>query len=255
MNGYLSTPRVARAADAIMDQIERLILEGKVRPGQKLPSERSLAEEFDVSRPTVREAIQKLEARGLIQRRHGGGTFVAEHVGSTFIDPMMAMIQRSSDGTFDILELRFALESVAAWLAADRATERARGNVQRRYHELQATVRSHDLHREAKADAEFHLAIAEASQNGIILHIMRSIFVLLEESIVKNLAELNLDRVRKQDLALQHEAIYRAIVIDRDPAAARRAVRQHMLTVSESLDRERLADKKSRRLKELTQST
>ena len=122
MNGYLSTPRVTRAADVIMDQIERLILEGKVRPGQKLPSERSLAEEFDVSRPTVREAIQKLEARGLIQRRHGGGTFVAEHVGSTFIDPMMAMIQRSPDGTFDILELRFALESVAAWLAADRAT-------------------------------------------------------------------------------------------------------------------------------------
>ena len=255
MDGYLSTPRVMRAADVIMDQIERLILEGKVRPGQKLPSERSLAEEFDVSRPTVREAIQKLEARGLIQRRHGGGTFVAEHVGSTFIDPMMTMIQRSPDGTFDILELRFALESVAAWLAADRATERARGNVQRRYHELKSAVRSHDLHREAKADAEFHLAIAEASQNGVILHIMRSIFVLLEESIVKNLAELNLDRIRKQDLALQHEVIYRAIVIDRDPAAARRAVRQHMLTVSESLDHERLADTKPRRLKELTQST
>ena len=170
-----------------------------------------------MSRPTVREAIQKLEARGLVQRRHGGGTFVAEHVGSTFVDPMMTMIQRSPDGTFDILELRFALESVAAWLAADRATERARGNVQRRYHELQAAVRSHDLHREAKADAEFHLAIAEASQNGVILHIMRSTFVLLEESIVKNLAELNLDRMKKQELALQHEAIYRAIVIDRDP--------------------------------------
>jgi GntR family transcriptional repressor for pyruvate dehydrogenase complex len=111
------------------------------------------------------------------------------------------------------------------------------------------------LHREAKADAEFHLAIAEASQNGVILHIMRSIFVLLEESIVKNLAELNLDRPKKQDLALQHEVMYRAIVIDRDPAAARRAVRQHMLTVSDSLDRERLADTKPRRLKELTQST
>jgi len=98
------------------------------------------------------------------------------------------------------------------------------------------------------------LAIAEASQNGIILHIMRSTFVLLEESIVKNLAELNLDRPKKQDLALQHEAIYRAIVIDRDPSAARRAVRQHMLTVSDSLDRDRLTDTKPRRLKELTQS-
>jgi DNA-binding FadR family transcriptional regulator len=67
--------------------------------------------------------------------------------------------------------------------------------------------------------------------------------------------KLVMRRIRKQDLALQHEAIYRAIVIDRDPAAARKAVRQHMLTVSESLDRERLADTKSRRLKELTQST
>ena len=166
----------------------------------------------------------------------------------------MAMIQRSPDGTFDIIELRFALESVAAWLAADRATERARGNVQRRYHELQVAVRSHDLHREARADAEFHLAIAEASQNGIILHIMRSIFVLLEESIVRNLAELNLDRQRKQELALQHEAMYRAIVLDKDQMAARRAVRQHMLTISESLDRERASDTKSRRLRELTQS-
>ena len=138
---------------------------------------------------------------------------MAEHVGSTFIDPMMSMIQRSPDGTFDILELRFALESVAAWLAADRATERARGNVQRRYHELQAAVRSHDLHREAKADADFHLAVAEASQNGVILAHNAVDFVLLEESIVRNLAELNLDRVRKQDLALQHEAI---ISRDRD---------------------------------------
>tara|TARA_B100001287_G_scaffold177325_1_gene149552 strand:+ start:325 stop:1041 length:717 start_codon:yes stop_codon:yes gene_type:complete len=237
-----------------MDQVERLILEGKVRPGQKLSSERSLAEEFDVSRPTVREAIQKLEARGLVQRRHGGGTFVTEHVGSTFVDPMMTMIQRSSDGAFDILELRFALESVAAWLAADRSSDRARANVQRRYYELQAAARSHDLHREARADAEFHLAVAEASQNGVILHIMRSTFVLLEESIARNLAELNLDRMKKQDLALQREAIYRAIVIDRDPLGARNAVRQHMLTVSESLDRERLADTKPRRLKELTQS-
>ena len=255
MTEYLSIPRVIRAADAIMDQVERLILEGKVRPGQKLSSERSLAEEFDVSRPTVREAIQKLEARGLVQRRHGGGTFVAEHVGSTFVDPMITMIQRSSDGTFDILELRFAIESVAAWLAADRATERARGNIQRRYHELQVAARSHDLDREAKADAEFHLAVAEASQNGVILHVMRSTFVLLEESIVRNLAELNLDRMKKQDLAIRREAIYRAIVIDRDPVGARNAVRQHMLTVSESLDRERLADMKPRRLKELTQST
>ncbi len=82
--------RQPKLSDVIEQQLEFLILEGTLRPGEKLPPERELAKQFDVSRPSLREAIQRLEAKGLLLRRQGGGTFVQSRLWQSFSDPWLS---------------------------------------------------------------------------------------------------------------------------------------------------------------------
>ena len=84
--------RQPKLSDVIEQQLEFLILEGTLRPGEKLPPERELAKQFDVSRPSLREAIQRLEAKGLLLRRQGGGTFVQSSLWQSFSDPLVELL-------------------------------------------------------------------------------------------------------------------------------------------------------------------
>ena len=111
-----------RLSDGIVERIETLVLEGSLRPGERLPAERALAEEFGVSRPSVREAIQKLVARGLLVSRHGGGTFVNNTLGASFRDPMIELLGRNPEAQRDLIEFRHTLEGACAYYAAQRAT-------------------------------------------------------------------------------------------------------------------------------------
>jgi len=111
--------RQRRLADDIVAQLETMILEGTLKAGERLPAERVLAERFGVSRPSLREAIQKLAAKGLLISRHGGGTFVAESLGSTFSDPLLHLLENNSDAQRDLLEFRHTL-----WRAAVRTMRR-----------------------------------------------------------------------------------------------------------------------------------
>ena len=79
----------AKLSDVILAQLETMILEGSLKPGQKLPAERELAKQFDVSRPSLREAIQKLEAKNLVTRRQGGGTYVSDEILGGLSDPFL----------------------------------------------------------------------------------------------------------------------------------------------------------------------
>ena len=78
-----------RLSDNIVEQLETMILEGTLQPGQRLPAERALAEQFGVSRPSLREAVQKLVAKGLLISRQGGGNYVSDSLGSSFSDPFV----------------------------------------------------------------------------------------------------------------------------------------------------------------------
>nr|GFD08776.1 hypothetical protein [Tanacetum cinerariifolium] len=95
----------------IVEQLERMILEGTLRAGERLPAERALAEQFGVSRPSLREAIQKLTAKGLLISRQGGGNYVVESLGSTFSDPLLHLLESSADAQRDLLEFRHTLEA------------------------------------------------------------------------------------------------------------------------------------------------
>ena len=110
--------RQPKLSDVIEQQLEFLILEGTLRPGEKLPPERELAKQFDVSRPSLREAIQRLEAKGLLLRRQGGGTFVQSSLWQSFSDPLVELLSDHPESQYDLLETRHALEGIAAYYAA-----------------------------------------------------------------------------------------------------------------------------------------
>ncbi|STT50592.1 transcriptional regulator PdhR [Klebsiella pneumoniae] len=121
--------RQPKLSDVIEQQLEFLILEGTLRPGEKLPPERELAKQFDVSRPSLREAIQRLEAKGLLLRRQGGGTFVQSRLWQSFSDPLVELLSDHPESQFDLLETRHALEGIAAYYAALRSNDEDRDRI------------------------------------------------------------------------------------------------------------------------------
>lgn len=114
--------RQPKLSDVIMQRIEEMILDGALSPGQRLPPERELAEQFEVSRPSLREALQKLVAKGLLVSRQGGGTWVADSLGSGLSDPLLDLFRTHPEAQYDLLEFRHALEGVSAYYAALRST-------------------------------------------------------------------------------------------------------------------------------------
>ncbi|SDW32395.1 FCD domain-containing protein [Marinobacter mobilis] len=227
----VETPRLS---DVIMQRMESMILEGSFKPGQKLPPERELASNFGVSRPSVREAIQKLAAKGLLTSRQGGGTFVSKTIGSSFSDPLLELLGSHQEFHYDLLEFRHSLEGLSAYYAALRSTPADKARLQQKFEILKATYLDNDPTKEAEADAAFHLAIAEAAHNIVLLHTMRGLFNLLEKNIVENLTHLfERDNSRSQ-LLEQHQALFDAI-LSGDAELARQRSHQHLAYVEEGL--------------------
>ena len=216
-----------RTADEVVLQIEVLVLEGVLRVGDRLPGERELARQFDVSRPILREALKELENRGLLVTRHGGGTFVADVIGQVFTRPVMELIARHGKATQDYLEYRREVEGTAAEFAALRATEDDKALLTRIIESMKAAHEKDDFAEEAAIDVEFHNAVGECAHNIILLHTLRSCYRLLSEGVFYNRAMIyNLSGAREKLLA-QHVAMYEAVMAH-DPVAAKAAARAHM---------------------------
>ena len=180
----------AKLSDIILAQLETMILEGSLKPGQKLPAERELAKQFDVSRPSLREAIQKLEAKGLITRRQGGGTFVNDKILGGLSDPLFALMANSKESQFDLLEFRHGIEGMSAYYAAMRGTKADFDEIQRKHDNIGSAQLEDNYRLEAQAVFEFYLAICAASHNVVILHLAHSMAPLLIDNIEKNLTIL-----------------------------------------------------------------
>lgn len=200
-----------------------LILEGVVRPGDRLPGERELARQFDVSRPIVRDALKALEARGLVTTRPGGGTHVADVIGQVFAPPVMELIARNRKAAADYLEYRREVEGVAAELAARRATAEDRAllaGIMRRMEEARARG---DFEEEAAIDVEFHSTIGECAHNIVLLHTLRSCYRLLADGVFLSRALIYRAAEAQDVLLAQHRAIHDAIAAG-DPANRRKKI-------------------------------
>ncbi|MBD9653901.1 MULTISPECIES: GntR family transcriptional regulator [unclassified Pseudomonas] len=230
--------RQRRLSDDIVARLEAMILEGTLKAGERLPAERVLAEQFGVSRPSLREAIQKLAAKGLLSSRQGGGTYVCENLGSTFSDPLMHLLENNVDAQRDLLEFRHTLEGSCAYYAALRATDMDRQRLGEAFERLQDCYgRAGEVTRaeEGAADASFHLAIAEASHNAVLLHTIRGLFDLLKRNVVTNIGGMYALRGETRGmLNAQHRALFEAIMEGR-AEDARALSNQHIDYVQEVL--------------------
>ncbi|WP_434135509.1 FCD domain-containing protein [Pseudomonas luteola] len=231
--------RQRRLSDDIVEHIEALLVEGSLKAGERLPAERVLAERFGVSRPSLREAIQKLVARGVLISRQGGGTYVATSFGSTFSDPLLQLLESREETRQDLLEFRHMLEGSCAYYAALRATELDHQRLTQAFKALQdcyAQPETISRSEEGSADASFHLAIAEASHNAILLHTIRGLFDLLKRNVVTNIGGMYAQRSETRNMLMQqHRELYQAI-IERRADDAREIASRHIHYVQEVLE-------------------
>lgn len=226
--------QVPRISDAVASTLERRILEGSLKPGDRLPPERELATEFGVSRPSLREAIQKLASKGMVQSRQGGGTFITAALEASFFDPWQEMMGSYPNLREDMLEFRRMLEGQAAEWAAERATDADLQRLDQSFHALRATFENDDTEKRSDADIAFHQAVGDASHNVLLGHLSAALLRLMHDNIRLNLGELKTVPAASRLLMSQHAAIHSAIV-DRKPQAARSAAETHIDFVRETL--------------------
>jgi len=217
-----------KLSDQIAEQLEGMIADGTLKPGERLPAERQLSERLGISRPSLREAIQKLASKGLLSTRQGGGTFVTENLAHSFSDPLLALLKDQPNAEFDTLEVRKELEGVAAFNAATRATEADRERIWSRFNNMAELHRSDapsidKLH----VDAAFHLAIIESAHNLVLVHFMRAVQEVLENTIYSYLDQFYSAPKHVEILCHQHKDIVTAIM-DRDPETARDKAKHHL---------------------------
>ncbi|MBU0779742.1 MAG: FCD domain-containing protein [Alphaproteobacteria bacterium] len=224
----------------IARQIEDLILRGILRPGQRLPSERELSERMEVSRPSLREALADLQHRGLLTARAGAGVYVADVLGSAFAPALIDLFADHPVALFDTISFRRDMEGLAAVRATKHGTDTDLAVIDTIFKKMEAAHRKADPTDEAQLDADFHLAIIEASHNIILLHMMRSMYDLLRQGVFYNRAVMFQQRLTRGDLVGQHRAINVAIQ-NRDAAGAQAAINAHLDYVQHALEDQQTA--------------
>ncbi|MEP7704685.1 FadR/GntR family transcriptional regulator [Paraglaciecola sp. 25GB23A] len=204
----------------VADQLNRLIEEGAIQPGQRFPSERELAEKLGVSRPTIREAMIALELSGVIEIRTGSGIYVTKQAAKS--EPEL---NDKGIGPFEILEIRYIIESEACALAAARITDEQIQALREAVEEMEEEEKRPDA--SEKADQKFHSIIAQACQNSAIASVVEWLWDLRNES---QLSTAFLQRIREEGVQPsinEHRKILQALE-QRNPEKARTAMKLHI---------------------------
>jgi GntR family transcriptional repressor for pyruvate dehydrogenase complex len=219
--------RSSRLYEQIVQQVEESIQKGAMKPGDQLPPERELAQQFGVSRTAVREAVKALHEKGLVEAYHGRGTFVTDGTSYSMrqsLDRMLKVGQAEGSGL--LAEVREILEPEIAALAATRADAEDLASMREQIGVMDGARRDPDEFIEA--DLDFHLALAEAAANPIILSLIDSIVGLLREQRMR-IFQVEGGPERGQ---YHHKKIMDAVE-HRDPAGAREAMKAHLRQVRE----------------------
>jgi len=219
----LASPQSLPASE-VLGKIRKLIEEGRFPPGSKLPSERALAVELGVGRPSLREAIKSLSVLGMLESRRGSGTFLKSVGPAAGVLPFLANAGAADFGVIDLLEVRKILEPRAAWLAATRAGERDLVEIEAARQRLEMHDRDWKL--VARLDYELHSAIFRGAQNPVLDLINQ---FLVSHILAKRGAKVSfspdVERLRRD-----HRAIVEAI-LKRQADAAEKAMIDHLNSV------------------------
>ena len=217
----------SRLYEQIVEQIEQSVQKGDLKPGDQLPAERELAEQFGVSRTAVREAVKALREKGLVEAYPGKGTFITSGSSNPMRQSLDRMMRSAQvDATSSLVEVREILEPEIAALAAVRATEENLNSLRQAVAVMDAAKRDPDAYIEA--DLDFHLELAEAAANPLILSLIDSIVGVLREQRMR-IFEVDGGPDRGQ---CHHKKILEAVE-HQDAPGAREARRAHLRQVRE----------------------
>lgn len=235
-NGKAAVSSV-RTPDSVAAKLEQLVLDGVLKPGQLLPSERRLCDKLGVSRASLREGLRVLRGKGIIDTHQGRGSTVARLLPQRDDSPLMHLFRDHPRTLYDLLEVRALLEGESARLAALRGTPADRVIITRRFEEMAdyvASADSIDAERLARFDHGFHLAICEASHNPVLVHTLQGLTDLLLSSVFASVKNLYHRPEPRAQINRQHARLYRA-VIEGKPEPAQRAALEHLKSIGENL--------------------
>jgi GntR family transcriptional regulator, transcriptional repressor for pyruvate dehydrogenase complex len=211
--------------EEVAKQIERLILK-KLKPGDKLPSERELAEMLQVSRSSIRDAIRGLELMGLVEPRQGAGTIVRELSAEALVNPFASVLKHRQEMVSELLDFRKMLEPPLAARAATRASSDEISEMEEILQRQEGKLSRGEP--AVAEDAEFHYSIALASGNSVVLKVLDILMDLLRDTRERSLQL----KGRPQKSLAGHRRILAAIK-RHDAEAAKSAMRRHIEDVEE----------------------
>ncbi|MBW2584385.1 MAG: FadR family transcriptional regulator [Deltaproteobacteria bacterium] len=203
-----------------MAQIKSLIKEGDLKPGDALPPERELVKVFNVSRASLREALNSLAGMGFLEMSQKHRTIVKSLASGRMTEPLHLLIKDDIKTVFELLEVRKAIETWNAYHAAKRAKDDDIARLEKSLDLMRTKIEQRIS--VVEDDADFHLAMAEATHNKIQTHLMFSIYDLLKESLGGYY-----ESIRMQDIYDQHCKVVEAIK-KRDPDLASRRMQEHL---------------------------
>ncbi|MBA1275016.1 transcriptional regulator GlcC [Stutzerimonas azotifigens] len=231
-----TTTERRQLADVVAERIERLIVDGVLKVGQALPSERRLCEKLGISRSALREGLRVLRGRGILETSQGRGSFVARLSGGNDASPLMHLFNSQPRTLYDLLEVRGLLEGESARLAALRGTEADFILLRRRYEEMLAAHAGEatDPREHARLDHAFHLAVCEASHNPVLVHTLQSLTDLMLSTVFASVNNLYHRPAQKRQIDRQHARLFHAVT-GRLPEQAQRAARDHINSIRDNL--------------------
>jgi GntR family transcriptional repressor for pyruvate dehydrogenase complex len=217
--------RLERVAQKVATQLKKVISDGVFKVGERLPSERELAETMGVSRPSIREAIQQLEIMGMVETVHGGGSIVRNITEQQILRPIEIFLEEDPRKVLELTEVRAFMEGWAAKQAAKNRTEVELKRMEKFLRLMELDFDSGRIHPEA--DFSFHAEIAAASHNTIFLHLMHSIMQLIGSS-VRIYREQIFVTTEEQETILNHHRKIFAAIRNRDEVKAQEAMQEHL---------------------------
>jgi GntR family transcriptional repressor for pyruvate dehydrogenase complex len=213
--------RKTKVYEKIAEQIQRLIRDGLLKPGDKLPPERELAEMFQVSRGSLRDAIRTLELTGLVEARQGEGTVVRAPSAESLINPLATVLLRDRELVSELLEFRAMIEPTLARRAATHASPDDLDQLEDILRRQKEKVDHGEL--AIEEDSEFHYAIAHAAKNSVVLKVLDAFMDLLRES-----REHSLQVEGRLQKSLEGHRLILQAIRRHDSSAAETAMRRHI---------------------------
>jgi GntR family transcriptional repressor for pyruvate dehydrogenase complex len=220
-----------RLYENVIEQIMDLIKSNELKPGDKLPPERELAEKLSISRGSLREAFRVLESRGLIKSKPGGGRFIREVKKEALIDTENVILNLEKSSILELLEAREIFEVKIVEVAAQRATTEDIELIEKALNKMGEEEELKD-DKKTESDTEFHLAIASASHNFVFINIIRLHLDLLKETREKTWKIPG----RREEQQEEHQAIFKAIK-EHNSKKAGEAMLKHLKNISKAVVR------------------